>query len=334
MSTQLAKGKQAVWQALQSRQKDLAAMLPRHMTAEQMTRLALIALNGQPKLLQCDPPSIVQAVMTAASLGLTIGGQYGTEAYLVPYGKACQLIVSYKGMISLARRSGQIKTIEAHCVYERDTLEYELGLSPKLVHHPHRGADRGDVVAAYAVAHFTDGGYQLELLWRDEIDTVRKSSKAGNSGPWVEWFDEMARKTAIRRLAKFLPLSADFSEAMAIEDGAMQSAGMTATQIVEALPESTSKSNRIAAALGANGSDEPEAPAEETTDDDAGRFSTFLVQAKKLVQDDGELIAWTRDALTEMGYDRDDIDFGSKTTRLGDGDLELVVSQIAQAVKR
>jgi len=137
----------------------IAEVLPRHVTAERMCKTALIAANKTPALLECTPQSFLQSVMTASELGLDVSGTLGS-AYLLPYNcrvgdrweKRCQLIVGYRGMIDLARRSGQIATIEAHVVHERDTFAIEFGLAPKLVHKPCLKGERGTVVLVYAIA--------------------------------------------------------------------------------------------------------------------------------------------------------------------------------------
>jgi recombination protein RecT len=107
-------------------------------------------------------------------------------------------------MISLARRSGIVRAIRAHVVCAHDLFEYELGLDVRLRHVPVQDGERGDVRAAYAVADL-DGIRQFEVMSRAEIEAVRARSRAGKSGPWVTDFAEMAKKTVVRRLFKYLP---------------------------------------------------------------------------------------------------------------------------------
>lgn len=200
----------------------IAAALPKHMTPERMARIAFSAMQRQPLLLECTPQSLALCVITASELGLEpnmIG-----HAYLVPYrnnktGKTdAQLILGYKGLIDLARRSGALSTISVACVHERDKFEYELGLEPRLKHRPYMDGDRGNVTLVYAVARLKDGGYQFEVMSRAEIEQVRKKSKAGSSGPWVEHWDEMAKKTVLRRLCKLLPSSIELARAVAMDE--------------------------------------------------------------------------------------------------------------------
>ncbi|EIJ79162.1 recombination and repair protein RecT [Bacillus methanolicus PB1] len=195
---------------------EIEKALPSHMNPDRMARIALTTIRTNPKLLEASVPSLLGAVMQAAQLGLE-PGLIG-HCYLVPFknGKTgqtdVQFIIGYKGMIDLARRSGQIENIYAHAVYSKDEFDYELGLEPKLKHKPYMEGDRGEFVGAYAVAHFKDGGYQFEFMPKSEIDKRRKRSKAANNGPWVSDYEEMAKKTVIRHMWKYLPISVEIQQ--------------------------------------------------------------------------------------------------------------------------
>ncbi|MFD2924199.1 recombination protein RecT [Halobacillus naozhouensis] len=195
--------------------------LPKHMDADRLGRIALTTIRQNPKLLECSIPSLMGAVMQSAQLGLE-PGLIG-HCYLVPFynGKAKQMdvqfIIGYKGMIDLARRSGHIESIYAHTVHENDEFEYELGLHPKLVHKPATG-ERGDMEFVYAVAHFKDGGYQFEVFSTNDVEKVKQRSKAGNNGPWKTDYEEMAKKTVIRRMFKYLPISIEIQQQASQDD--------------------------------------------------------------------------------------------------------------------
>ena len=118
-----------------------------------------------------------------------------------------QLIIGYQGLEELAYRSGKVAAITATTVHENDEYRYSEGLSPILEHVPSSRGDRGEIVAAYAIAQMISGAKVHAWLWRAEIDKVRSGSQAGGGGPWVTHFAEMAKKTAIRRLAKLLPVA-------------------------------------------------------------------------------------------------------------------------------
>lgn len=181
--------------------------LPKHMTGERFTRIALTELRKNPKLMNCDPTSLLGALMTSAQLGLEPGvlGQ----AYLIPYGNTCQFQISYKGMIELLRRSGQLKDLYAYPVYENDTFEITYGLNRDLVHKPVL-KDRGSVQGYYAVAKLTDGTVAFEYMTMDEVlSHAKQFSKTFSSGPWKTSFDAMAFKTVVKQLMKWLPVSVE-----------------------------------------------------------------------------------------------------------------------------
>lgn len=204
----------------------MALALPKHMTADRLARIALTEVRKVPALSRCDQASFLGAIMQCASLGLEPGGALG-HAYLLPFENRkkgiteVQFIVGYRGMIDLARRSGQIISIEARTVHQADKFRVALGLEPKLEHEPAWDAeDRGPLRFVYAVAKLHGGGVQFEVMSRAEIEKVRAQSKAGQSGPWVSHFDEMAKKTVIRRLFKFLPVSIEISRAVGLDEQA------------------------------------------------------------------------------------------------------------------
>jgi recombination protein RecT len=207
---------------LEARKASFSQVLPQHIKVDRLIRAALLAMSRQPLLLQCTQNSIIQSMMVAAQLGLETDGVLGS-AYLVPFrNKAgeyeAQLIPGYRGLIDLARRSGQIKRIEARVVKEKDKFEFHYGLEPILRHVPSFPEDGGNIIAAYAVAELIDGAVQVEVMSKAEIDCIRARSKAKDSGPWVSDYGEMARKTAVRRLIKYLPLSVELARAIEIDN--------------------------------------------------------------------------------------------------------------------
>lgn len=193
--------------------------LPRHMTADRLLRVAMTSIQRTPKLLDCTQQSLIACIMTSAQLGLEPDGVTG-QAYLIPYGTTCTLIPGYQGLLSLARRSGEISTITAEVVYEKDTYKIVKGLSPVLEHTPYSQSDPGALIAVYAVAKLKDGGVQFKWMWRWEVDRIRKRSKAANDGPWVTDYDAMAKKTVLRQICKELPRSVELAQAVAIDERA------------------------------------------------------------------------------------------------------------------
>ena len=196
------------------------------MTPERISKLMLSAMSRNPKLLECTPESVLKVCMESASLALEPQSPLG-HLYAVPYWNSkngameAQPIIGYRGLIALARRSGEITSIDAEAVRERDHFVFQKGLDPKLEHRPALdGKDPGPVIAAYAIAKFKDGGFQIDVMSRAQIDAIRGRSKSPKSGPWETDFDEMARKTVVRRAAKYWPMSTELARGLEMDDEA------------------------------------------------------------------------------------------------------------------
>lgn len=206
--------------------QQMALAMPKHMTADRMMRIALTEVRKVPALGRCNIESFMGAIMQCAQLGLEPGSALG-HAYLLPFGNGkakdgksnCQLIIGYRGMIDLARRSGQIVSLTARTVHENDAFKYEFGLEETMHHVPADG-DRGKMTHVYAVAKLKGGGVQFDVMSRADVDKVRSTSKAGTNGPWVTHFEEMAKKTVIRRLFKYLPVSIEIQQAVTLDERA------------------------------------------------------------------------------------------------------------------
>lgn len=233
-------------QALTEKRGAIAGRLPAHMNPDRLIKIALTAAAKNPKILDCDRESVMLSVMQAAELGLEPGGALG-EGYLVPYGRTCQFIPGYRGMISLARRSGQIVSIEAHAVFEADEFVVEFGFDPKLVHKPTMKADRGAVVAFYAVAKIVGGGIQYDYMTKADVDAIRSRSKASGSGPWVTDYNEMGKKTVIRRLFKVLPVSVELCRALELHAESEAGEFDASLEVLQADAERVSTAQEIAA---------------------------------------------------------------------------------------
>jgi recombinational DNA repair protein RecT len=127
-------------------------------------------------------------------------------------GQVAQWMPMVAGIRQKVRNSGEIATWEANVVHEKDQFDFMLGDEPRIHHVPHKGADRGDIVAAYSIATLRSGEKSREVMWIDEIEAVRAGSRAKDSGPWVTHFGEMAKKTVTKRHAKVLPMSSDLDD--------------------------------------------------------------------------------------------------------------------------
>ena len=216
-------------------QKQMQMALPRGMNADRILRIAMTALRQTPKLGACTPASFIGALFQSAQLGLEPSNGLG-QAYLVPYGRDVTFVIGYKGLIELARRSGQISELYAYPVYAADHFNYTLGLNRTIDHQPAVDDEPVDksLVAVYAVAKFKDGGTDFEVMTRGQVDAIRKRSKASGNGPWVTDCAEMARKTVLKRLCKRLPLAVESQNAIAQDETIKTTLAADMTQVPDA----------------------------------------------------------------------------------------------------
>ena len=201
---------------------EIAKALPSVMTPERFTRITLSALSSNPDLQGTTPASFLGAMMTAAQLGLEPNTPLG-QAYLIPYKNKgtleCQFQLGYRGMIDLAYRSGEVQIIQAHIVYANDKFDFSFGIDPKLNHVPALG-DRGEATHVYAMFRTKDGGYGFDVMTIDDVRRhASKYSKSYSSSysPWNTNFEEMAKKTVLKRVLKYAPLKSDFARAVAAD---------------------------------------------------------------------------------------------------------------------
>lgn len=204
----------------------ISAVMPKHMNPDRMFQLAISCYNQTPKLNQCTPETVLSCLMKCSALGMEPSAVDGLgRAYILPFfnkktGRMeATLILGYKGMIDLARRSGEIKDISARVVHAGDEFEYEYGLTEGLRHVPStEPVDGRPMTHVYMVAHFKDGGHYMDVMSKAEVDIIRKRSKSPNSGPWVTDYEAMARKTVIRRAFPYLPVSVETEQDVAADD--------------------------------------------------------------------------------------------------------------------
>jgi recombination protein RecT len=222
----------SVRRALELMKPQLAVALPPHLSADRLVRVVVTVLEANPALLDCERASLYRSVMTCAQLGLEPDGVLG-QAWLVPSRGKVQLVPGYRGFIALARNSGLIVSINAQAVHRNDHFEYAYGLNERLEHVPAAGP-RGEITHFYAYVKFQDGGHHFDVLSRDEVDAIRDRSegyqayRAGKAedSAWVTGYAEMGKKTVIRRIAKYLPLSVQKAAALADLHDAGQHAGL------------------------------------------------------------------------------------------------------------
>jgi recombination protein RecT len=216
--------RQTIATMLERNRGAISLSLPKAMDADRFSRLLLTAANTTPALFECDPMSFLAAGVAAAQLGLEPNDARGL-AYMIPFndskrGKIVQLIVGYRGMMDLARRSGMVSSINAFPVFAGDEFTYALGLEPTLHHIPVDGdEDSKHLTHVYAVAK-VNGDPQFVVMTRRQIDKTRASVKGSDKdfSPWSKHYTEMARKTAIRKLCKYLPQTVEMAQAINVEE--------------------------------------------------------------------------------------------------------------------
>ncbi|MCQ2282353.1 MAG: recombinase RecT [Bacteroidales bacterium] len=220
---QVAPAQQGMMSLVCSMEKQIAKALPSVITPERFTRMVLTALSSTPQLNQCSPKSFLGAMMQAAQLGVEPNTPLG-QAYLIPYrnhgNMECQFQLGYKGMIDLAYRSGEIISISAHEVCENDEFTYELGLEEKLYHKPAL-TNRGTVILYYATFKTKHGGCGFAVMSADDVRAhMKKFSKAATSSfsPWTTNFDEMAKKTVLKKCLKYAPIKTEFVRAVTTDE--------------------------------------------------------------------------------------------------------------------
>jgi recombination protein RecT len=221
--------KTVAWYLDNQKQKIAEALPSCGLTIDRFTRLAISTLNNSPELQKCDTLSFMKSMMTCAQLGLEPSPVLGT-CYLLPFnnrkaGKMeVQFILGYKGMITLARRSGEILSMSVRPVYKNDIFKIGFGMEDTLEHVPYgcredeEFADSGVFRGVYMVCKFKDGGHLIDYMPKAEIERHRAKSLAKDFGPWKDFYEEMALKTIIRKNFKYLPSSTDTINAVENSD--------------------------------------------------------------------------------------------------------------------
>lgn len=209
---------------IEIRMPEIQKVLPSVISPQQFLRLTLNAIQSTPHLMECTMPSFYGAVMQCAQLGLkpNVNG----EAYLIPFKNnkkggvyECQFIVGYKGLMLLARRSGEVANIDAQTVYENDEFDLSYGFDPALVHKPYLKGDRGKPVGFYATVMLKDGGKSAYYMTVEDAQKYGKRySKAYNNSPWVTDFEAMAKKSCLRQVLKYAPMSTDVDGAIRTDE--------------------------------------------------------------------------------------------------------------------
>jgi len=194
----------------------LEKIAPKGYEVNKLGQQLMLAASSNPQILNCSKASILKAMTHAAELGLNVSGLQG-DAYIVPFKGTAQFLPGYRGLLRLLRRTGNVKTVEANVVYEGDHFVNRSGTDPVFEHEATSPSRRGEMIGVYALVHYKDGGMDKAFLWKEDVDKIRDSSPSGrsSSSPWNKWYNEMAKKTAIRAMMKYAPVQTDDYEALA-----------------------------------------------------------------------------------------------------------------------
>ena len=226
----IAEKKKTIFDIIEAGKEQFAAALPKHLSSERFTRIAITCVRQNPKLAECSVPSLLGSLMTVAQLGLEPGvlGQ----CYLIPFKNTklgtteCQLQLGYKGMIELLRRTGQLSDIYAYPVYSNDEFTIEYGLERKLTHKPafNNPQGRGLIVGFYSVAILKDGTRAFEYMTSEEVKAHEEKYRKGKfkNDIWVKNYEEMAMKTVTKKMLKWLPISVEMIENLRKDNGTFE----------------------------------------------------------------------------------------------------------------
>lgn len=214
-----------------------ALALPSHISPEKFQRVAITAIQNNPKLLQADRKSLYGACMKAAQDGLLPDGR---EAALVDFGGNISYMPMIAGVLKKVRQSGELASIHASVIYENDKFRYWVDSDGQhLEHEPILFCERGKAIGAYAMAKTKDGSLTIQALSHADIEKIRNASRSKTSGPWLSWWEEMAKKSALRRLAKYLPQSTDLEHSLHADDELFEPAEQQQSNVVELQPTVT-----------------------------------------------------------------------------------------------
>jgi len=236
---------------------EFANALPSHIKPEKFQRVVMTVLQQSPELLSADRRTLFASCIKCASDGLIPDGR---EAALVVFGGKVQYMPMFAGIQKRVRNSGEVASLQAHVIYENDHFLVKRGLTETIEHEPLFPGDRGAAIGAYAVAKFKDGSDPVfEIMDIKQIESVRAVSRSAKNGPWVKWWDEMARKTVFRRLAKWLPMDADVDKVLEHDDqvGTPQEASGVLDEMPVQLPDEFEAAGRGITLDGAEVTNDP-----------------------------------------------------------------------------
>lgn len=270
------------------------------------------SIRKNPGLLDCNQGSMVSALMHCADAGL-IPDTPSQECHLIPFGKNVVWMAGFRGLHRKVRESGEIVDIETRAVYEKDEFSYNYGLHPDLIHVPYEDpANRGDSVYFYAIARFRDQQIppKFEVMARLEVEKIRASSRSGKSDAWVKHFDEMGRKTVLRRIAKGLPTTPSLAVVIDLDNkasaGATQQVHSVVAEVIEEAADKRTSTEKLADDLESQNGDTPKTESKAE-----------LIKVILLLEDGNDLGNTVPDMRVEhvgfVDFDKDEVDVAKLT---------------------
>lgn len=187
--------------------------LPKEFNRERFVQNSLAVMNENPGLAKINPSQVIQGLCKAAFLGLDFMNH---EAYLIPYGNTVSFQTSYRGEIKFVKRYSirKIRDVYAKVVRQGDEFQEEIVDGHPSIDFKPLPFNDGDIIGAFAVVLFEDGGLMYETMSIKDINSVRNNySKASQSKAWKNSFDEMCKKTVLRRLCKHIETDFESVEA-------------------------------------------------------------------------------------------------------------------------
>jgi recombination protein RecT len=229
---------------LEARKAEFAKLLPSHLSAEKLLKVAINCIAKTPELQACSIESVLRCVYASAELGLELGGVMG-YAYMLPFDGVATFVIGYRGLLKLVTNSGEVSSVRAVVVRKKDIFRYSEGLSQRVLHEPFLDGDAGELVRVYSVATMKDGTKTAEFMTRAQVDAIKARSRIGakNKGPWLTDYEEMAKKTVVRRHSKYLPMSDEVREMLGKDEDVIDGE-IAARDGVPAATETAEKKSR------------------------------------------------------------------------------------------
>lgn len=207
-------------------------------SSERLRWLTLSICRRQPKLLQCEPASFVNALLDAGFFGIEPNPALA-EGYIIPFNNTkrkcmeAQFMAGYRGKRNLVINHGYATDIQPVAVYDKDDFTIARhnmweGKAP-FIHVEYPKGVRGELAAVYTVTIFEDGHMSFHWLpksGRGSVDYYRSKSRAAQTGPWMDAYEAMALKTVVHRTCEQLPrkpgslLGAAIKQENTFEEGA------------------------------------------------------------------------------------------------------------------